>query len=258
MPHVQTLIIPLEYGVLIPLFRKKTLSSHKRSVYDIVKLANGKLASACVDGKIKIWNIEKATCEKFFAIDGFGQVLVELPDDKLICGAFNQIIIWDLQKPHGQNVLRLSEIINVQAIIILHDKQIAVSSHKNIRIYDTFGSKRPRMVLRGHSNPVSGLLSVSDGQFLLSWSSSDYLIMWNLKCGARVRTFHEVSGAETKMLFKPNIVVVADGSRIRFWNIYTGACEKNVNCKGGRKIAMNQNGQLIVYGSGREIQFWGN
>jgi len=250
---------------LIPQFQKKKLVGHTDKVRDIILLTNGKLASASFDGKVKIWNMENSVCEMTLQGHSNAYVVVELPKDMLISGGFDGIRVWNLKETNGLTYVRaLNDIGVVYSIILVNNKHMAVSCGLNgedIGIFNVFGSDSPIMVLKGHRDLVTDLLTVNEGQILLS-SSFDYnVIMWNLQMGSRVRVFRGNTFAHKMILFKENIVAVSyANSEILFWNLFNGTCVKNVNTNQEYlfALAISGNGDLISCGSDSTIKLWSN
>jgi len=248
-----------------PSIPEKKLVGHTDKVRDIILLTNGKLASASFDGKVKIWNMENSVCEMTLQGHSNAYVVVELPKDMLISGGFDGIRVWNLKETNGLTYVRaLNDIGVVYSIILVNNKHMAVSCGLNgedIGIFNVFGSDSPIMVLKGHRDLVTDLLTVNEGQILLS-SSFDYnVIMWNLQMGSRVRVFRGNTFAHKMILFKENIVAVSyANSEILFWNLFNGTCVKNVNTNQEYlfALAISGNGDLISCGSDSTIKLWSN
>jgi len=246
-----------------PAISEKTLIGHTDSVRDIIKLVNGKLASASEDGKIKIWNLQDGNCEMTLEGHTSANLVVELLNDKLISGGTDGLRIWNLKQTNGSDFERaLTNITYVSSIAILNKKQMAVAYGKegengDIKIYEIFGSDTPTTTLRGHSDAVTGMIVVYGGQTLISSSFDFTVIVWNVLTGSRVRTFSGTTFAHNLMRVKENIVAASYAdSQVIFWNVHTGECVKSI--KGySFGLAICENGDLISCGT-HSIKFWSN
>jgi len=259
--------VPCSYDVNIEIwnynqaFPEKVLYGHTDAVTSMIKLQNGKLCSISEDGTLKLWDIEKSTCEKSISIgyDVEFNALVELPKHILIAGGFDQICFWDLEATIATKACTriLPNKGICSTIILLSSKEMACGSDNNINIFEIYGSYLPIKSLRGHTGNVSRLLLHPNRQSLLSRSNDETMRMWNIQRGCCIRTLPSIDGHNMIWFNKSVIVTAHEYEGIKFWNVYTGECLRALALEdpiGG--LTVDSNGMLISYGEGPAISYF--
>jgi len=143
------------------------LTAHKdefSSVYDLILLSNGHLASCGVDQNVKIWGEKPSNLKCLHTFSGhYGWVcsLCELHSNILVSGSLGDktLRFWDYVKYKPYKTIHDKELQDIWAIAKINEKEIAVDSsgsvynvYGHIRIYNWVDSiqKQCSHVLKGH------------------------------------------------------------------------------------------------------------
>jgi len=237
---------------------------------NIIRLENGKLASASSDKTIKIWDTEKGVCERtILGHSGYVSALVEIPSRKmLISGGENEIRFWDVRDLVGckSKEVMCTRMLSIEGesclcIVLLDEEQMACGVGENIKIFRVEGpSLQVKALVGGHTSCVTDLLLMRENQCLLSGSIDKTIVVWDVLRGSRVRRLQGTSVINRVMLFRENVVAVSySNGSIRFWKVDTGECVKVLSTKQESlwEIARDLRGRFVSCGSDGTVKFWG-
>jgi len=228
----------------------------------MILLRSGRLCSTSGDGMIKVWNIKEATCERILIKSVWPTFsLVELPNEHLISGGYNQIRFWNLKDINIHNACTriLTNKGLCSSIILLSNDEMACGSDNDINLFSIYGPTIPLKKLTGHRNTVTYLLLHPESRSLFSCSRDKSIRMWNIQTGYCIRTFQADSSCTEMVWFKENVVATGySNGEIKFWNIYTGECLKILDSENGVcGLMIDSEGNLISVGNGRTLTIWG-
>lgn len=215
----------------------RTLTGHSNWVTSIAISADGQtLASASLDGTVKIWNIDS------------GQLLRTLSDKK--SGAVLSVAI----SPDRQTLAAGCE-----------DKKIRIWNFTNSKLLRTIGN----WTIYKHSGSVNSVALNFDRQFIASIGNLDDRIkIWNINTGRYIDYLAGAEGINTIAL-SPDGKSIAAGSqntKIKIWKqgffgVFLSRLGISSNLSGHsgsvRSVAFNPNGKIIASGSeDKTIRLW--
>ena len=206
----------------------KTLDGHTDSVWALVVLSNGQLASGSADNTIRIWVLATSVCR--LVLRGHTdsvRALVVLSNGHLASGsADNTARIWNLVTGECEQVLR-GHTGGIFAMVALSSGHLISGSEDNtIRIYD-INTGECQKVLEKHTLGVRSLTMLSNGQ-LASGSADNTIRLWNIITGEceRVLTGHADTVNVLRLLWNGQLVSGGSDHAIYVWDTYTGrVCE---------------------------------
>ena len=241
----------------------KTLQGHTDRIWTIIKLKDGRIASASSDQKIRIWNITKGVCERVLSgHSGYVCSLLELPHLIVVSGSQDKTAkFWDLKQTDKllKRTLTDSKQGRIMCMTLLNNEQMAIGSEKDIQVYNIDEGKIAK-TLSGHTSLLRDLLLLEDGTTLISGSDDRSIKLWNLSNYSLVRTLTGHNHSANKLhLFSTGILVSAsDDYSIKFWKLETGECVKTLLGHTGWVIfcTIMNDGSLISCGADKTIKFW--
>lgn len=241
----------------------RTLTGHTDRIWTLIKLRDGRLASASSDQKIRIWNTAKGTCERVLSgHTGYVCALMEFPHSIIISGSQDKTLrFWDLNEKDKvlKRTLTDPKQGRIMCMTLLNNDQMAVGSEKDIQIYNIDSNKIVK-TLSGHTALLRDLLLLEDGTTLVSGSDDRSIKMWNLTTYTQIRTFTGHNHSANKIhLFSTGVLVSAsDDYSIKFWKMETGECVKTLTGHTGWVIfcTLMSDGTLISCGADKTVRFW--
>lgn len=241
----------------------KTLTGHTDRIWAIIKLRDGRLASASSDQKIRIWNTAKGTCERILSgHTGYVCALMEFPHSIIVSGSQDKTLrFWDLKDMEKVLIRTLTDPKQgrIMCMSLLNNDQMAVGSEKDIQIYNIDEGKIVK-TLSGHTALLRDLLLLDDGVTLISGSDDRSIRIWDLKNYTQVRslTGHNHSANKIHLYSSGVLVSASDDYSIKFWKMETGDCVKTLTGHTGWVIfcTIMQDGTLVSCGADKTIKFW--
>ncbi|WP_414621155.1 WD40 repeat domain-containing protein [Calothrix sp. CCY 0018] len=121
-------------------------------------------------------------------------------------------------------------------------------------------SKRFKLTLSGHTEPVRALTLSPNGQILASGSDDKTIKLWNPTTGVLLRTLNGHRDRIKSIIITPDNQTVISSSfdnTIRFWNPQTGEEIRKIGEKTGiTAMLLTPDGQTLICGSGdKTIKF---
>lgn len=193
---------------------RRRYSGHKAAVTDVKFVpvgTNERLATACVDRTVKLWDKRRARC--IFTFDGqFSdpvRCLAWSADGKHISAGADDgtILIWDAET----------------AELCADDPSITMDAVTDFRLVPQPHSSQ------GHMGPVRGLAFTIDGKHLVSGGDDGILRLWRVdSSGERVRRTYEghVGAIQGVSINGDSSLCASAGSdgTARVWALRSGAC----------------------------------
>jgi len=256
-----------------PKWQFRKLEGHVGSVLNIIRLQSGELCSASADKTIRIWNIAQGSCRRVLSGSSLNSVystylgevegLLELPNNILIGGGYDDIRFWNLKEIDNDKACTriLPNKGYCKAIILINDEEMACGSDHNINIFKIIGSDVPLKTFAGHKKTVGALLLHSDKQRMLSSSVDNSIKIWDVRTGSCIKTISEneyvCSQSLPMVLYKEAVVAVGFCPSIKFWNIENGTFISTLQCRTHvYGLTMNSKGILISCGAGNIVSYW--
>lgn len=183
--YKQNYIIKTNYIDINQFYINKTINEHNSTVYTLILLSDGRLASCSWDFKIKIYNAITYECEITIekAHQDYVNSITELSDGKLVsCSSDTTIKIWTIGvKDYNLITSFKSHSGVVFKVITLTNNRFASCSYDNlIKIYRADSPYKNIATLTGHTGSVRSILQIHDTDLLVSGSDDDNLLFWNL------------------------------------------------------------------------------
>ena len=238
----------------------RTLCGHTDVVTCVLKLTDGRLASASWDTTIKLWDIGSSEC--LGTLRGHTRnvtCLQELATGELVSGSTDgHLRVWDINNGVCRKVIA-AHIKSVRCIQKLTNGNLATSSSDGtIKIWD-LNQQICLKTLSGHTDGVDCLLELKNGNLLSgSWDKS--IKIWDTKtgtCRANLRG-HTKTVKCLLELDNGDLVTGSMDKCIKFWNLDARECHKtlvghadSVTC-----LAQLKSGELISGSWDKSIKIW--
>ncbi len=158
------------------------LSGHRREIYAVIQLLDGRLASCSHDGTIRIWGIsKKSTAIVLKQNHNPIHLIVQLRDGRLITASFERTVsAWDLNTQTCTILKRYDRFIDV--LIRLSDDRIAIAlNDRTIRIFEPNSDAIEIFIMQDDAlYNINALIQLADGR-LASLSDFGTVRIWDLK-----------------------------------------------------------------------------
>ena len=144
-----------------------TLKGHKGPIPRIIQYENKKIISCGWDESIRIWNLEKFSCED--SINSIGDKLINMTllKDKITLGVvlnYGNINLINLKTK--ENIMQFS---GNYFIYELNDHRIITIFHETeLKIVNTNTKKMELLYKTSHASKISGLVQLEDGRIITS------------------------------------------------------------------------------------------
>jgi WD40 repeat protein len=233
---------------------KWTLQGHRGWIMCVVfhPLAGSSLATGCIDGTARVWNILDGTSRQLTPNDGPVWTVAFSPDGHWLAtgSGGGKICRWDLREPKDTPVMCFpSDHGSVWSVRFSPDgRWIAAGCQDgSIQVRDIMG--KSVMQLRGvHDGQVLSLSFSPDGQFLASGSSEGRICVWDLS--KQVKKWVDRFDAPIwGVVFNPTGDLLACGSVNRsvcLWNL-AGEKVREYSAEGPiRGLAFSRSGEWLA------------
>jgi len=160
---------------------KSSLKDHSDKVTALIQLQSGLIATGSYDTTIRIWNLEKLSCDKIIQCLGKIFVLLEFEENMLLSSSENTIFLWDLKSDKNECIHKFDgHELWVNCLVKCDDKTFASASNDcSIIIWDYY-KKSIIKKFEAHDDCILALIKLKDGN-LCSGSVDKLIKIWNLK-----------------------------------------------------------------------------
>jgi WD40 repeat protein/serine/threonine protein kinase len=213
--------------------RLHTLGGFKHLVHGIAFSPDGKrLASASVDGKVRVWDV--AAGKELYRKDVSGAYCVAYsPNGELLAAGEGDggIVVWEAASGKERFTCRASQLGVVSLAFTPDSRRLAAISGSHfqaeVRIWDlAAGPKAVPLYAPGAGYLNLNALAISpDGRYLAAGDSPSLIKLWELSSGRLVRTLTGHLSYVRGLAFSPDGLFLASASEdstIRVWSTETG------------------------------------
>lgn len=185
---------------------------------DVAFSSMGRLAAACSDKTIFIWDYDSGDIIHFFG--GPPTTFFVSPDRVFTIdqnGLYNQLSFKAMEE-----IGRHRGIITSIDFSPTDEKIISGSEDQSLRIWDIKGSSFSPMILEGHTGAVRDVVYTPNGCHVVSGGDDRTVRVWDVETGNTEYIYKGHSGAVTSIAISFDGELVASGSKdgtIRIWNL---------------------------------------
>lgn len=222
-----------------------------------------KVASAAVDGSIKVWNVN--TQKEEFPLTGHSSNALSVafsPDgSKLVSTSLEDIIVWNMADGNKRfSLAGHTQPINAAVFSPDGTRIASASSDKSIKIWDV-ASQKEIMTLLGHTDEVSDVHFSPDGSRLLSASYDKTVKIWDAGTGAELYTLRGHGGALSTAVFSPDGAKAATSSadqEIMVWDLKVKPDDFPIawTPKDIQAISLSADQSKVLAATKKEIKAW--
>ena len=234
---------------------QQMLQGHTYPVEDIIQLADGRLASASIDGTIRIWPLNRGAPLVLVGHNGSVSRIIQLVDGCIASVSHDHTIrIWPLNG--GAPLVLAGHNGWVCHIIQLVDGRIASASDDHtMRIWPLNGGAP--LVLVGHNGSVSHLIQLVDGR-IASASDDHTMRIWSLNGSAsRVLAGHNHSVYHIIQLADGCIASASVDQTIRIWGPNTNQLVRTATRQARYRKATHKVSRKAILALGFVLLAWG-
>ncbi len=219
----------------------------------------------CLEGEIKLWNIE--TGEQVISMKGDHTWVTEVafsPDGKTLASrSFDKTIkLWNVET--GQLLKSLEgHTDTVNSVAFSPDgKTLATgSSDKSVKLWNVETGQLLKS-LEGHIDSVNSVAFSVDGKTLASGSGDNTIKLWNVETGQLFKSLEGHNDSVNSVVFSPDGKTLAKGSwyqTTKLWNVETGQLLKSLEGETDSVLsfAFSPDGKTLASGSqNKTIKLW--
>jgi len=209
------------------------LGSHTNVVTVVVEFPDGRMASTDADGKILLWQPDKAIAVKTIdVIKGEIQALAVSPDGKLLAsgGVDGVVRLWDSVTGESRGELK-GQSYAVYALDFSPDGRWLATAGKDriIMVWD-LNTRKVALELAGHEKAINSVRFSPDSALLASGGES--IRLWSIPTGQPVANLYGHRGIVRSVDFSADghwLASAGFGGVIKLWDFKTG---KSLNLTG--------------------------
>lgn len=266
-----------------------TLSGHTSSVTSVSFSADSRLAlSGGFDGIVKLWDLQAGrSLGTFSGHTSWVNSVCLSHDGKLaISGSSDDTVkIWNTATGHCISTLK-HQPSEVTSVCLSPDSRFALCGTDNgklhlwdvvngvhLRTLPRSGQQQDAGVMpegdRGHSDEVTSVCLSYDGQFALSGSKDNTIILWEIATGKQLRTFAGHTWVVNSVCLSADSRLAISGSSdgsLHLWDLATGAATSfggvGIGSFKGHtswvtSVSLSADGQFALSGSGDStLKLW--
>jgi WD40 repeat protein len=248
-------------------------TGHADNVNSVAFSPDGRLlASASIDGVIKIWDAATGFEVRMFAGHSSSlNSIVFSPDGKLLAAGTGDftVILWEVATGAMLRTLK-GHVRVVNSVAFSPDGRTIVSGsggiyygkgENTIKLWEVNTGALLR-TLPGHAEEVYSVAFSPDGKIIASGSGDKKIKLWDAVTGKRLRTLEGHSKAISSVAFIPDGKGLVSGSHdatIKLWDLTTGRQLQTLTGHSGQieTIALSPDGKLLTSGGeDRAIRLW--
>jgi WD40 repeat protein len=233
----------------------------------VVINSNGESVIGAEDnGKLKLWNLETRTFEKYLLKAHNDRVVAMSTTDDgclMVSGGIDGTLnVWNLM---NENVIYKTDgyKYELRTVAITSDGLRVVFALKNgtLKVWN-LADGRIEHTLRGHKGPVNGVVISRNGQRVVSSSTDNTLKVWDLVNGRIEHTFKGHEGAVNGVVISRDgqqVVSCSDDCTLKVWNLATKSIKFTLvgHQASIQSITMTPDGHYILSASlDKSLKVW--
>ena len=221
----------------------KQIKNHSNSVYSLLLLKDGRIASCSWDSTLKIYNPNNdyhcditlgSTFSKEYIIS-----ICQLDNGNLVSGSsiknedwsYSSFIkIWSITTCKCVFTINYANRkVIVKVISIPNNKIVSCSLEKDIKVWNEY-SDTPIKILKGHQCSLRSIIYINNRNLLISSSSDNTLRMWNMKTFQCINIINGINGFSANSLYQidNDRIIVGNVNYIFIVNINNCIIEKSI------------------------------
>jgi WD40 repeat protein len=249
----------------------RVLTGHSNYVMGVAFAPNEQhLASASVDGTVKLWDIHTGACLQTFFEHTAPVIRVQWsPDGGTLasCGYDATIRFWDLHTGKARTVL-MGHTSVITNLVFTPDSRLLVSGSYDgsVRVWDVARGQCVR-IIQGHTMALVDLAWRGDGAQLVSCAVGAGLTLWDARGTQPPVALQDHRGSRVEaegMAWSPDgqLLASAEHDRIRLWDSITGVRLHELRDPDSTGVqfqgaAWSPDGQMLAIGTrGLGVQVW--
>jgi WD40 repeat protein/serine/threonine protein kinase len=220
-----------EWYYLNGLCHRDALTLHAAcGIFNVAWSPDGtRLASACADGTIRIWNpTADGELRRLTGHSGEARRVVWRPDGRRLAsaGADGLVKVWNVET--GEVVLTFrGHSASVACVAWSPDgKRLASGSDdQTVQIWDA-ATGTTQFTLRGHPNGVYDVAWSPDGNTIASCGADLQICLWDAHTGAAMRTLHGHINLINQLAWSPDgkrLASASNDASVKIWDSATGS-----------------------------------
>ena len=195
-------------GKIVELKSIKTITEHNESIYSLLHLKDGRVASCSNDSTIRIYDLSNDYhCDKVIERHYKGiSSICQLDDSNIVSCSYHTIIIGDytINNAHDDRIYKVITLPNNRIASCSWDETIKIwksnPPYSDIPIKVLKGHSN--YVLTGHSNFVYSLLYIKERDIMISGSWDGTLRLWNMSTYQCDKVIERVGCYSTNSLYQ--------------------------------------------------------
>ncbi|MES2208328.1 MAG: NACHT domain-containing protein [Pseudomonadota bacterium] len=187
------------------------------------------IASASVDGTLRIWNLKTRKCVRLFKHRGLVLDCAFSPDGSRVVAAVSDktLHIWDIQTGESAGIL-IGHQKGARSCAFLANNEhlISTSDDTTIRVWNV-SSEECTHILNDHQYPIRGCAISPLGHQFASASDDKTVRLWDTKTKECLKVFKGHTDWVRKCVFSVSgrqLISASGDKTLRIWDIETGEC----------------------------------
>jgi WD40 repeat protein len=209
---------------------EKTLTGHTDTIWCLIQLADGRLATGSDDKTIKIWNLQTNYCITLSGHTNTVRCLIQLSNGWLASGSDDYSIkLWDINTGRCLDTLQGHKNY-VVALAQLADGRLVSGSNRETTIRCWNLETKQQVSSFEANGGVNCLLQLYDGR-LVSGGNCYYLQLWDIETKQCTTSLYTDQDVYSLIQLMDGRLVSGANPQIALWDVTTNQCIKTICIK---------------------------